>query len=184
MARRPPQTMADIPASTRIAANEYISHLVSMEDRYRGTGDVEEYWEEMEAERVGLHDRFIKELRRLGITWRRRGDTEQIAQDIDDRRWRAKSLLVDRITARLALKLAGWKSTNLVLTFRRVVAFDSLRRHVRDLEWAGARVTGSRMLWGRRDVGEVRVTVRDVAEFVRRFKRTEASMFWRERWQA
>lgn len=87
MARRPPQTMADIPASTRIAANRYVEYVGYMQER-RLVRDSRE-WQRMDNRRHALHNRYLGELRKIGLRWGLGAESERIARDIVRRIWQA-----------------------------------------------------------------------------------------------
>lgn len=98
-ARRPPETMTDLPFTLRKAAQEYVEYVDYMMGRRLVRGASE--WQRMDIERHALHDQYLDELRKVGIRWKGGGHSEVIARDIVKRKWRAKGRLV-------APKLARW----------------------------------------------------------------------------
>lgn len=87
-AKRPPETMADIPASTRMAARRYIECIRRME-RSQALGGSRE-WQRMDTERWELHDKLLNEFRKIGMDLGGDVDPEQLVQDIVKRKWRRR----------------------------------------------------------------------------------------------
>lgn len=131
-ARRPPQTMADIPFPVRRAAKEYIKQVDHMSSpRVMGLlGRSDEAWQEEDLKRQVLHDRFLSELRRIGLTWKGGGDSQDIAREITTRRWKAGKRRVAPALARWVEKAErlGWhRPKRAKLTRSMAVLYPELR---------------------------------------------------------
>lgn len=88
-ARRPPQTMADIPYAVRKVAKDYIDQVELIE--YWGEDWEESKWHRADLERSRLHELFMDALRKVGVTWAGRHDAQQMAEDIVKRKWRGRA---------------------------------------------------------------------------------------------